>query len=202
MDANHHTVGAVERGAGAVAHPLGQLVALQDALLQVDDVWVLALDAAEGPELAQRQLHILRRVAADLLHRHPGPRALHRRLIDHAVTATPHLLDQLVLRLAAYHPSPRCGRRTRGPTGSVTETNGCVSGGTRRQLPMSSPLPPHTLCSRQSNSVKHWTTWERAAAERAPCVLSVQRRGGQSEATSGCHQAVLLLRSICSPTSN
>lgn len=99
----------VERGAGAMVHPLGQLVPLQDTLLQVDDVWVLALDAAEGPELPQGQLHILRRVAADLLHCHSGPCALHYCLIDHAVTASPHLLDQLVLRLAAYHPRPHYG---------------------------------------------------------------------------------------------
>lgn len=95
-----------------MVHPLGQLVPLQDTLLQVDDVWVLALDAAEGPELPQGQLHILWRVAADLLHRHPGACALHYCLIDHAVTASPHLLDQLVLWLAAYHPSPHCGQRT------------------------------------------------------------------------------------------
>lgn len=95
-----------------MVHPLGQLVPLQDTLLQVDDVWVLALDAAERPELPQGQLHILWRVAADLLHRHPGPCALHCCLIDHAVTATPHLLDQLVFRLAAYHPSPHYGETT------------------------------------------------------------------------------------------
>lgn len=95
-----------------MVHLLGQLVPLQDTFLKVDDVWVLALDAAEGPELTQRQLHVLRRVAADLLHRHPGTRALHRCLVDHAITATPHLLDQLVLRLAAYHPSPHCGGTT------------------------------------------------------------------------------------------
>jgi len=41
------------------------------------------------------------------------------------------------------------------------------------------PLPPHTELA-QLNSVKRCTT-----RERAPCVLSVQRRGGQSEATSG-----------------
>lgn len=97
----------VERRAGAVVHPLGQVVPLQDALLQVDDVGVLTLDAAQGPELAQRQLHVLGRVAADLLHRHPGTSPLDHRLIDHAVAAAPHLLDQLVLRLAADHPSPR-----------------------------------------------------------------------------------------------
>lgn len=112
----------VERGAGAVVHPLGQLVPLQDTLLQVDDVRVLALDAAEGPELPQCQLHILRRVAADLLHRHPGPRALHHRLIDHAVTAPTHHLDQLVLRLAAYHPSPHCGQRAGVFTYEATAT--------------------------------------------------------------------------------
>lgn len=97
-----------------MVHPLGQLVTLQDTLLQMDDVWVLALDAAEGPELPQGQLHILRRVAADLLHCHPGSSALHYCLIDNAVTAAPHLLDQLVLRLTAYHPSPHCGQRTQG----------------------------------------------------------------------------------------
>lgn len=97
-----------------MVHPLGQVVPLQDALLQVDDVGVLTLDAAQGPELAQRQLHVLGRVAADLLHRHPGPRPLDHRLIDHAVAAAPHLLDQLVLRLAADHPSPRWGGRQGG----------------------------------------------------------------------------------------
>lgn len=88
-----------------MVHPLGQLVPLQDTLFQVDDVWVLALNAAQRPELPQGQFHILWRVAADLLHRHPGPCTLHHCLIDHAVAATPHLLDEFVLRLAAYHPS-------------------------------------------------------------------------------------------------
>lgn len=92
-----------------MVHPLSEMVTLQNALLQVDNVWVLTLDAAEGPELPQGQLHILRRVAADLLHRHSSPCALHHCLIDHTVAATPHLLNQLVLRLAAYHPSPHCG---------------------------------------------------------------------------------------------
>lgn len=92
-----------------MVHSLGQLVPLQDTLLQVDDVWVLTLDAAKGPELPQGQLHILWRVAADFLHRHPGPCTLHYCLIDHTVAAATHLLDQLVLWLAAYHPSPHCG---------------------------------------------------------------------------------------------
>lgn len=76
-----------------MVHPLGQLVPLQDTLLEVDNVGVLALNAAQGPELPQGQFYILRRVATDLLHRHPGSRALHHCLIDHAVAAAPHLLD-------------------------------------------------------------------------------------------------------------
>lgn len=103
-----------------MAHPLSQVIPLQDTLLQVDDIGVLALDTTQGPEFPEGQLYILWAVAADLLHGHPGSSAFHHRLVHHTVAATPHLLDQLILRLAAHHPLPHCAERGGGVNGLPT----------------------------------------------------------------------------------
>lgn len=87
-------------------HPLRQAAPLQHAVLQVDHVGVLALDAAQGPELAQGQLHVLGGVAADLLDGDAGTGAVHGGLVHHAVAAAPHLLNELVPGLAAHHAPP------------------------------------------------------------------------------------------------
>lgn len=87
-----------------MAHSLGETVSLENAFLQVDDVGMLALDTAQGPEFPQGQLNILRGVTADLLHSHASTGLPYSCLVYHTVTAPAHLLDQLVLGLTAHHP--------------------------------------------------------------------------------------------------
>lgn len=87
-----------------MAHSLGETVSLENAFLQVDDVGMLALDTAQGPEFPQGQLNILRGVTADLLHSHTSTSLPYSCLVYHTVTAPAHLLDKLVLGLTAHHP--------------------------------------------------------------------------------------------------
>ena len=58
-----------------VAHALGEPVALQAALFKLHNILVALLEAGQGPEFGQRQIHVLRGIAVDLLDCHPSPAA-------------------------------------------------------------------------------------------------------------------------------
>lgn len=79
-----------------MAHFLCHPVSLQHALLQLHHVLVLLLQARQGPELRQRQLHFLGRVAAELLHGHPGSGPAGDGLVHHTVAPATHLPDQAI----------------------------------------------------------------------------------------------------------
>lgn len=74
-----------------MGHLLHHAIFLQDALLQVNDVGVLALDTAKGPELPQSQFHVLGSVAPDLFHGHAGTGPPDECFVHHTITATTNL---------------------------------------------------------------------------------------------------------------
>lgn len=125
----------------AVAHALPEAVALQDALLEAHHVGVAAAQAGQGPELGQRQLHVLGRVAADALDGQAGAAAAGHGLVDHPVGAAPDLRHEAVARR-------RGGRLPRAAAASSDLHGGRGGSPQQRRHPLGAPQAPlrHPLC--------------------------------------------------------
>lgn len=88
----------------AVAEGLEGPAVLQDALLQLDDVFVLPLDALQGPEFLQSQLHVLGDVAVHPFHGHFASGLVEDGLVDHPVAPPAHFSDDAVLGFRRHPP--------------------------------------------------------------------------------------------------
>lgn len=85
-----------------VTDGLKDLAILQDTLLQLDHVFMLPLDALQGPELLQSQLCIFRHVTLHPFHSYFASGFVNNCLINHPIVPSAHFPNNAVLGFCSH----------------------------------------------------------------------------------------------------
>lgn len=97
-----------------VTNGLKDLAVLQDALLQLDHVLMLPLDALQGPELLQSQLCVFRHVTLHPFHSYFASGFVNNCLINHPIVPSAHFPNNAVLGFCSHlslWPSEQANQR-------------------------------------------------------------------------------------------